>query len=207
VSRKTTGLTGNVIAIFAILAFMVMALLTACGSSSGESSSVPKSLIGTWYQHGTDGEDLARAEVTAGGIQIWVVGRDSSYIYWLGTFDGTKSTATPFTYYSHGDQDALATYMLASEEKDKPFKYKDGVLSYKYSILGVSTTVRLTKNEPSGVVPTVTVTDHHGVYIPSTRKTVKPYQTPRKGARQPAKVLPPKAPAPAYKAPSVKTKR
>lgn len=108
----------------------------------------PSSLIGDWRQ--TNSSDTGTgftAEISAGGIQINYPMRDGSGgIFWLGTFDGDHNPSGVFEIKSLGDQDAMALDLLASSEKTKPFTYKNGDLSFGFSVRDLKSTIHMTKN-------------------------------------------------------------
>lgn len=132
----------TVIALVAGLTYFVM------NNADASTNSNPSSLIGDWHQ--TNGSETGTgftAEISAGGIQINYPTRDGSGgIFWLGTFDGTKKSAGSFKVQSKPDPDGMANNLLASNEKIKTFSYKDGVISFDFSILKMHTTIHMTKN-------------------------------------------------------------
>ena len=110
----------------------------------------PVSLVGTWTQtEKSTGDILAEAEISnVGSIQINLRTRDSSSIYWMGSFDTSKDGSKPFELTSLADPDAqkvMAKSLFGSQDQSKEFAYKNGELSYKFTMLGTTTTVRLTK--------------------------------------------------------------
>ncbi|WIC89377.1 lipoprotein [Streptomyces phage Miek] len=166
------------------------------GSAGGPS--VPESFVGEWDQTNTEifnGMEM-EAQITAGAIQINAESRDGdSSIYWLGTFPGDKSTAKSFKTTSIGDSDAMERSLLGSQDKTKTFEYKDGRITFEFTIMGNTKTVILEKEaEDSAVKPKPAV------------KTTKPSaaKTPATVTTKPAKVPTVKAPAPA--APKTVTK-
>jgi hypothetical protein len=136
-----------------------ISVLTACGGSHGTSITTPSSLLGQWYQtqNGINGTYMT-ATVTSGHIQVNMKTRGSvSQIYWLGTFDTDKGTSKSFKTVSLGDPDAMAMSIFGSADKTKKFEYKNGLLSYKFSMLGSTTTVKLSKVPPMSITKTPTV--------------------------------------------------
>lgn len=122
-------------------------VLTACGGSHDNSAtSVPASLIGEWRQiNAKDVGVMMVASVKPGSIQIDMESRDSTSIYWLGTFDSDKNTAEEFEVVSQGDTDAMTLSIFGSQDKTKSFVYKDGEISYKFTMAGTTSTIRLAK--------------------------------------------------------------
>jgi hypothetical protein len=180
------------------------------GSAGGPS--VPESFVGEWDQTNTEifnGMEM-EAQITAGAIQINAESRDGdSSIYWLGTFPGDKSTAKSFKTTSIGDSDAMERSLLGSQDKTKTFEYKDGRITFEFTIMGNTKTVILEKEaEHSTTKPTATVK------TPSTSKptaTVKTPSTSKPAAKtpstvktKPAKVPTVQAPAPAAPKPAIK---
>lgn len=205
--RKTLAAGAACLSIFA---------MTACGSANASDGPVPKTFAGDWHQvkSGLSGFYMT-AEISAGSIQIDLKTRDNTKgHFWLGTFEGDRSTAKPSTFVSVGDQDAMSLEIFASSEKTKKFTYKNGRLSYQFSIMGAETTVYLAKDathkKPAKKatftpVPTNTamppemVTPPKDTTKPKVSKTVKPVSPPK--TTKP--VSPPKFP----KIPKISTKK
>lgn len=176
--------------VLAVLAIPVtISVLSGCGGGA-HASSLPDDFTGKWYQTNAKSTGVnMTAEITAGHIQINNVPRSgTSAIYWLGTFDTDKSTSKAFKTKSLGDQDAMAMSIFASQDETKQFTYKDGVISFKYSILGTTSTVKLAKrSKPTPTrTRTVTPTAHvPGVKSPSSKVRT---QAPKKAAPAAPKV-------------------
>lgn len=118
------------------------------GSGSSDASvktKAPVSLVGDWRQTSGNPDAVMKATITPGAIQIDMQTRDSSNVYWIGTFDTKQNTDRPFEVVSTGDVDTMSNLIFASTDKTKQFMYKDGDLSYKFSIMGTTTTVHLSK--------------------------------------------------------------
>lgn len=135
-------------AIVLMIALALVAVMTIASRSDGSSKTdIPVTLDGKWHQvEGLKGTYMT-ATVYGGSIQIDMSSRDASYIYWLGTFDTDKSTSKPFETISLGDTDAMALSIFGSNSKTKTFSYKDGIISYEFTMLGSTTTVKLAKNK------------------------------------------------------------
>jgi hypothetical protein len=166
-----------------LAAFSSISVLAACGGSHDNSAGVskdPVSLIGEWHQ--TNAEEtgvVMKASISPGSIQVNMDTRDQSGIYWLGTFDTDKGTVKGFTTVSKGDPDAMEKSLFGSQSKTKSFTYKDGEISYKLTILGTTTTVRLAKREyenPDDGTPMIDDWDYDGVK--KSKKTTPPAKVP-----------------------------
>jgi len=177
---KRASITPSVIRLCLALLGVILsliALLTACGSEhAATANQQPKSLIGDWRQVGHNPDGWFTASITGGSIQVNLEGRDSSSIYWMGSFDSSHPTVGKFKIVSIPDADArytMKTSLMASEETTKPFTYDNGVISFKYSILGTSAVIQLKQTKP---------------HIPTLTKTVTPKVTKSKAAmRTPAR--------------------
>lgn len=152
VQKSRKSLVYRVITVVFVIAFGSLSWYaydgsdTASGQSSKEVPVTVPSMIGTWKQSNSDtGDILAQAEITAGSIQINLKTRDSSDIYWLGSFDTDTDPAVLSEVTSLGDSDAMANSLFGSQDKTKKFAYDNGELTYKFTMLGTTKTVRLVK--------------------------------------------------------------
>ena len=136
--------------------------LTLCACSAGSSSSdnahnnntevqeqkVPLSLDGKWKQTNSSSED-AYMEATIQGDVIsvnWVTdGGKTESIYWIGTYPQPNTTDDSYSFTSTKDQEKTASAFLSSSDDTKDFTYSKGVLSYKVSMMGTTTTVELAR--------------------------------------------------------------
>lgn len=110
-----------------------------------EAASVPD-LAGSWKQTNSGSEDAYQeATITGDTISInWVSdGGDTESIYWVGTFTPPTDGTSPFVWTSTRDAAATDSALLASTDDTKEFTVDDGELSYKASLMGTTTTVRL----------------------------------------------------------------
>lgn len=124
------------------------------GSSSAPSAeATPEAaaapdLAGTWKQTNSGSDDAYQAAVITGDtITVnWVSdGGDTESIFWVGTFTPPADDASPYTWTSTRDAAATDSAMLASTDDSKDFTFEDGEVSYKASLMGTTTTVRLEK--------------------------------------------------------------
>jgi hypothetical protein len=164
--------------VLALLAFIVSIFtLASCGSSHGASvSTKPVSLKGEWHQVNSNPSGWMTASISGDSIQVNLRGRDSSSIFWLGTFDTQKRSANKYKIVSLGDQDAMKYKIAASNESQKTFTYDHGILSFEFSALGSSTTIHMTKTK-SFRIPTATPTTHRPSSNKATAQTPKPKKT------------------------------
>lgn len=155
--RKVLALLAIVVSIFT---------LASCGTSHGASvSKTAISLTGEWHQVNSNPDGWMTASISGESIQVNLKGRDSSSIFWLGTFETHRRWADKFKVVSIGDQDAMRWDITASNEKTKTFTYDHGILSFEFSAVGSTTTVRMKKTK-SAHGPTATPTTRK----PSTNK-------------------------------------
>lgn len=71
---------------------------------------------------------------------------DVSGLYWTGTFNTGGDNLSPFSVTSVGDTGAMDEAMFGSQDSSKVFYYNNGVLSFPFSMMGVSTTVELSRS-------------------------------------------------------------
>ena len=120
--------------------------VSGCGSSSTTPhTDTPVPLRGSWHMtNASDGSFDMTAHIVDHQIQITWVSDDTKALYWKGTFP-TDVMKDDVTIVSKGDRQALDASMLGSQDKTKKFHYDNGVLSYEFSVMGVSKTIHLEK--------------------------------------------------------------
>jgi hypothetical protein len=117
---------------------------SASAESPIKTTDVPV-LTGHWHMTKSGIPDAKMAASIADDkILVTLTMGDTTGIFWDGTFDTTQTSAV-FKTTSLGDQAAMAAQLYASSEKSKVFTYKDGDLSFQFSIMGVSTIVHMSK--------------------------------------------------------------
>lgn len=118
------------------------------GTTGNKVVNAPTNLLGEWHQTKSGIPDIVMdASINPNSIQINMTpqGSTNSSIYWLGTFDTSKNSADSFDTTSLGDQDAMQGSIFASLDDRKLFTYKNGDLSFKFTMMGTTTTVHLAK--------------------------------------------------------------
>lgn len=129
---------------------LLVVCMTACGSSSSTSTekSKPLDLTGTWKQTNSGSDDSwQQAKIKDKIITIyWISDNgDTKSLYWKGSYKAPAKSTDTYSWTSKGDTDAMDSALLASTDKTKKISYSNGVLSYKASALGTTTTVKLEK--------------------------------------------------------------
>lgn len=119
---------------FAAFLIILAITLSACGSSS---SNKPSSLTGTWKSS----DPPMVAHISHGKIEIDIVDEGDSSLYWKGTLDATASEGSKLV--SKGDVKAMGESILGSQDATKEFVYKDGKLTYRFTIMGTTKIVKL----------------------------------------------------------------
>lgn len=142
----------------AFLTLASISLLAGCGSDNNDVQADSKpvdvkktTFVGDWEQ--TNSEDTGvrmSASVNANDtIQIRMLSRDSSGIYWMGSFQvSDKDPDEPFELESKADPDAqkwMQESLFGSQDTSKIFAYKNGEITYDFTMMGVTSTIRLTK--------------------------------------------------------------
>lgn len=128
-----------------------ISLLSACGGSTEASEmKVLDSLVGEWHQINADevGVDMV-ATVNPASIQIDVKTREGSHsVYWLGTFETDQDLSKKIDIVSNADSDAqmqMDASIFGSQSKTKQFTYENGELTFEFTIMRTTSTVRLQK--------------------------------------------------------------
>lgn len=174
--RKVLALLALIVSIFT---------LASCGSHGATTTKEPVSLIGEWHQINTNSNGWMSASISGESIQVNLRGRDSSSIFWMGTFDAHKRQDKKFEVVSLADQDAMKWMITASTESKKTFTYDHGVLSFEFSALGSSSIIHMTKTK-SAHIPTATpMTRRPSTNTPSAQTRIPKAKTPTKIASPP----------------------
>lgn len=120
------------------LIFLLAILLTSCTTKPA----TPKEdLNGTWKYVGSPNME---ATFVDGVISIYWVSEDGKSIYWVGSCPKTVDS-DKFSWISDRDASKTDSALLASTDNTKEFLYKDGVISYELTIMGMTTTIELRK--------------------------------------------------------------
>lgn len=127
-----------------LVTIVVIFVQAACGSQDSSYEN-PSSFVGEWHQVNSNPAGWMTASISGESIQVNLRTRDSSSIFWMGTFDTSKKPVGKFEIVSLGDQDAMKWKILASTESKKTFVYDNGDLSFDFSMAGTSTVVHLKK--------------------------------------------------------------
>ena len=107
----------------------------------------PLSLDGTWQA--TNSADPAtstmEAEIKDGTITIYLVSvkEDTKMLYWQGTVPAPDTTDNKYNFTSEADTEALSKSIMGSQDKTKDFKYENGVLSFDFTAMGTTKTIKM----------------------------------------------------------------
>ena len=116
-------------------------------ASPSKTASVPADLTGEWKQSNSKSSDSYQAAtITADSIEVnWVTDSGSTTsLYWAGAYVAPTNPGA-FSWDSQNDTSKTDGAVLASPAPTKTFSYDDGVISYKVSALGTTTTVILSR--------------------------------------------------------------
>jgi len=114
--------------------------------SPSKAAEVPADLTGEWKQSNANSPDSYQAAtIAADSIEVnWVTDNgNTTSLFWAGSYAAPTSPGA-FTWESQNDTSKTDGAMLASSDPTKTFSYDDGVVSYKVSLMGTTTTVELT---------------------------------------------------------------
>lgn len=116
---------------FAVLILTLVIALLACGTASADS------LVGTWHSS----SPRMVAYIQGSAIEIDLRRGGDSALYWRGTMFPSVRNNTRIV--SIGDTYIMSLSVFGSQDSRKKFLYRNGVLSFKFSILGMTQKVRL----------------------------------------------------------------
>lgn len=107
----------------------------------------PLDLTGKWHATNSADESSAtfEAEIKDNVITIYFVDKkaDIKSLYWQGTAPAPDTTDDKYNFTSQADTDALSKSLFGSQDKTKDFKYENGVLSFDFSALGTTKTIKM----------------------------------------------------------------
>ena len=107
-------------------------------------------LMGEWKQSNSKSDDNYQAATISGDtIVIYYVSDngDTQSLYWDGSFVAPTTANEPYIWASKNDHNKTDSSMLGSSDDTKTITYQNGVLSYKVSLMGTTTTVKLEKQK------------------------------------------------------------
>lgn len=111
---------------------------------SNAANSSPVNLIGSWHEVTSDKTHTnMTALISADHIDVSMDLNDVTDLYWTGTFN-TNETSNSFSVTSVVEPNAEDHL---SQSVSKIFNYKNGVLSYQFTMLGVTSTIHLSRGE------------------------------------------------------------
>lgn len=132
-TRIVTGISACIV--------ITLACFFAFSGGSSASQNVSVNLNGTWHQSSNDTSPVdMTADVVDGHIEIFMASSVVDGLYWSGTFV-SDINSNPATVVSVADKDEL------SQDPTKTFTYKNGELSYSFTMLGVTDTIHLSRGE------------------------------------------------------------
>jgi len=133
-------------AIAALIIFGIRFFDSSSAAAVQKAPTGPVHLYGQWHQvHSGMSNVKMTATITENTITINMSMGDIQSVYWIGTFPVFDNVPNSFAVTSRGDTNAMSSDILASQDATKTFTYKDGELSYPFSIEGLNTTVYLSQ--------------------------------------------------------------
>jgi hypothetical protein len=130
----------------AVLAAAFIGGVSATQLASGDDepktkNSIIVDLTGKWHQ--TEGAPgmIMDAIVEGESIQVNVITRDSSTVYWMGSFNENPTSSKIVSLADPDAQKVMSGSIFGLQDPSKTFNYEDGVLSFKYE----TSTVQLEK--------------------------------------------------------------
>ena len=144
-----------------VTAGLEVTLVLTLGACSGQAQSTstgtqeatpaeqkkPLDLSGNWHATNSGDEAAAtmEAEIKDGTITIYLINKkeDTKMLYWRGTVPTPDTTEDKYDFTSEADTEALSQSLLGSQDKTKDFKYENGVLSFDFTALGTTKTIKM----------------------------------------------------------------
>ena len=126
-----------------ILSLLAITMLTACNSKTEN----VLDLSGTWSSDKSAG-NYQEAIISGDEIEIDWKTSDTSSLYWAGSYDAPVKKVKEYSWISKNNKEKTGAALLASQDDTKKISYKDGVISYDVSVMGITQTMKLTKTGP-----------------------------------------------------------
>ena len=127
------------------LAIIGLFFFTGCSSepaASTNNTAAPTKEATVNYD-GQDKSDIFESEVIADVIDIYIVNEGTKSLYWQGTF---KPASGDETFESVADRAALDASLMGSLDDKKVFKLDDGKITFDFSMMGTTKTVKMERN-------------------------------------------------------------
>ncbi|TFC01613.1 hypothetical protein E3O42_09570 [Cryobacterium adonitolivorans] len=108
----------------------------------------PLDLAGEWKQTNSNSTDAYQtATITGEQITVnWVNDAEATKaVYWIGSYAAPTEDTESYSWDSQGDVAQMENAILASGDSAKTFTYKDGVLTYELTAMGVTMTVEMNR--------------------------------------------------------------
>lgn len=130
---------------FVVFVAAVLGIFAFCfwpSTNSSPNLKTPTNLSGSWHDNSNDSPVNMVAEVTDDHIQIFMSSDlANGVLYWDGTFDVKNDSRSSFSVVSTVNEHGL------SQDSVKTFIYKNGELTYPFSMMGKSYMIRLIRGE------------------------------------------------------------
>lgn len=174
-----------------IASIFIVISMTACSSNQVTNNTSTKTtetkqlldLSGKWIQEIKKDEGYVAAEIRKDGqigVFINLKNDEIPWTYWVGTYDAPKDSKDEYKWTSKNTY--TGNGLMASNAEDKEFTYKDGKISFSYTIQGQTVTVNLvrgdweTKNIPSDAFSSSQDTKHTSENKQTTESTQNDFQ-------------------------------
>jgi hypothetical protein len=149
----------NSVAAFLVAAAITIFGLVYTGSTTHADSKTktvevkpdrPILLDGQWHQvSGMDGVEMS-ATIYGNSIQVDMKLGNQHGIFWMGSFDTSDKHTQSFSVDSIPDSDAkkaVHNSLYGTSEGHKVFNYDAGDLSFEFSMMGVESTIHLSRGD------------------------------------------------------------
>lgn len=139
-----------------IASIFIVISMTACSSNQVTNNTSTKTtetkqlldLSGKWIQEIKKDEGYVAAEIRKDGqigVFINLKNDEIPWTYWVGTYDAPKDSKDEYKWTSKNTY--TGNGLMASNDKEKEFTYKDGKISFSYTIQGKTVTINLVRGD------------------------------------------------------------
>ena len=136
-----------------ISGFLVLVLMMSITMVTFPMKAEAKNFNGNWKATKKDAFGrLAIGTIKNGVIKIYWSESGSKSLYWYGWYSSSYKSGT-YTLTSYNDHDKTDSAFFASGDETKIFTYKNGYLSFKSSMMGVTSTIYMKQTSVTPIPP------------------------------------------------------
>ncbi len=140
----------------------------------------PADLTGVWKSEENEGS-YHEATITEDTMVINWVSPDINAVYWAGTYEAPGEESKEYSWESKNDHEKTDASLMGSSDETKEFTYKDGVISYEVTALGVTKTMELeyvgeaAEGASGGAVEKISMDNAEGTLVYTSHEIAQDY--------------------------------